>query len=101
MFIVELAVLCLIARQNAQPAGNAGGIAENRSGYWCALAPPAGRGLLRSFNNTDWVRGESRTPHPNEFFDLSELPSPARGESTLTGAALLMMSANYSNHARY
>jgi hypothetical protein len=33
VFAVELAVLCLIARQNAQPAGNAGGIAENRSDH--------------------------------------------------------------------
>src|SRR5262245_4369437 len=38
------------------------------------------------FNTTDWVRGESRTPHPTVFVEHSALPSPARGEGTITSA---------------
>src|ERR1044072_6306518 len=34
----------------------------------------------------DWVRGKSMTPHPTERVDPLVMPSPTRGEGTLTNA---------------
>jgi hypothetical protein len=41
----------------------------------------------RRCNNLDWVRGGGATPHPTEFVEGWEQPSPARGEGANTESA--------------
>src|SRR5262252_6854287 len=53
-----------------------------------APSPLAGEGYAARTTWQDWVRG-SVPPHPIEFADLSQMPSPARGEGANASTALV------------
>jgi hypothetical protein len=59
---------------------------------WQSQCPlPLRERATRWFNEEEWVRVWSKgreTPHPFEFADVAEMPSPTRGEGTNTATAL-------------
>src|ERR1043166_4340162 len=62
-----------------------------------APSPLAGEGNS-AVQQHRWVRGSMPTPHPTEFADHAEQPSPARGEGTNTAASALLLRPTQNAH---
>ena len=66
-----------------------------------APSPPEGEGYAEAQRRRmgEGLERLARTPHPSEFADASELPSPSRGEGTITATSLAARSTRRGTRA--